>query len=62
MLEMKTAFKEIEEKRRVKVSFWDRLKNVQKQRNASSSSIMFWMKMLENKQDLVKKDEEHDST
>ena len=62
MLEMKTAFKEIEEKRRVKVNFWDRLKNVQKQRNASSSSIMFWMKMLENKQDLVKKDEEHDST
>lgn len=62
MLEMKTAINEIEEKRKVKVSIWDRLKNVQRQRNASSSSIMFWMKMLENKFDLVKENDEHDST
>ena len=62
MLEMKTAINEIEEKRKVKVNLWDRLKNVQRQRNASSSSIMFWMKMLENKFDLVKENDEHDST
>ena len=62
MLEMKTAINEIKEKRNLKVSIWDRLKNVQRQRNASSSSIMFWMKMLENKFDLVKENDEHDST
>ena len=30
MLELKTAINEIQEKRKEKVSFWDRLKNVQR--------------------------------